>query len=548
MKKGEILDYLGITARILRNLVDDNYIDVDKSNPMHHEYIIKEDERTKEFFKTFNIDSYLEFRKEQTKKRKSDAMFTYIDEHPEHINLISQRTSEELLKRSDKLSESSRKMWENQEHRDKIAKAIKLYWSNEENKIKHSEIIKTKVWGEHRDSMLAGCKKRWEKAEEREKMSKILTDAYKNPEVRKRVSEGVKQSYVNNSKEIYTKRTETKRTNGTFNTSWYQETYTNWLKSTGLTIEEEKVYPTEPTCHCDWYIKELDLWIEGHFSQYHNYKPFDKTNPEHLAELETLKEKQELVTATSQISNTIYQWTDLDVRKRTDAEKNNLNYLCFYSTEDFDNFFAKFDYNGIVIRPWDNYKKILDSFQERQIIYARQCELKEVNLQETKLFLNIYHFQNSTHSSPINLGLYYKDELIQIMTFGKPRYNKNYEYELLRLCTKFGYRVVGGSEKLLKQFEKSYNPKSIISYCDLDKFTGTVYNRLGFTKMSEQKSKHWWSYVERKHFTNNLVVQRGVDQLLSTDYGKGTSNEFLLRKHGFFEILDNGQATFIKLY
>ena len=174
MKKGEILDYLGITARILRNLVDDNYIDVDKSNPMHHEYIIKEDERTKEFFKTFNIDSYLEFRKEQTKKRKSDAMFTYIDEHPEHINLISQRTSEELLKRSDKLSESSRKMWENQEHRDKIAKAIKLYWSNEENKIKHSEIIKTKVWGEHRDSMLAGCKKRWEKAEEREKMSKIV--------------------------------------------------------------------------------------------------------------------------------------------------------------------------------------------------------------------------------------------------------------------------------------------------------------------------------------------------------------------------------------
>ena len=48
----------------------------------------------------------------------------------------------------------------------------------------------------------------------------------------------------------------------------------------------------------------------------------------------------------------------------------------------------------------------------------------------------------------------------------------------------------------------------------------------------------------KKHFTDNLVRQRGIDQLLGTNYGKGTSNEELLRENGFVEIYDAGQSTF----
>lgn len=35
------------------------------------------------------------------------------------------------------------------------------------------------------------------------------------------------------------------------------------------------------------------------------------------------------------------------------------------------------------------------------------------------------------------------------MTFGKPRYNKNYEYELLRYCS--NYSVIGGVENQRKE-------------------------------------------------------------------------------------------------
>ena len=47
------------------------------------------------------------------------------------------------------------------------------------------------------------------------------------------------------------------------------------------------------------------------------------------------------------------------------------------------------------------------------------------------------------------------------------------------------------------------------------------------------------------HVTNNLLNQRGFDQLFGTDYGKGTSNEELMFKNGFIEIFDAGQSSWV---
>jgi len=97
------------------------------------------------------------------------------------------------------------------------------------------------------------------------------------------------------------------------------------------------------------------------------------------------------------------------------------------------------------------------------------------------------------------------------MTFGKPRYNRKYEYELLRYCS--SYTVIGGAEKLFSYFLNTYTPKSIISYCDLSKFTGRVYNRLGFILKNNKivPSKHWYNLVTKRHITDNLLRQRGFD-------------------------------------
>lgn len=201
-------------------------------------------------------------------------------------------------------------------------------------------------------------------------------------------------------------------------------------------------------------------------------------------------------------------------------------------------------YTLISVFDWDDWEKIKYMLQDKETLYARKLHIKEVSIEDTDEFLNKYHLQDSCKGQNVRLGLYKDDELVEIMTFGKPRYNKNYEWELLRLCTKAEYKVVGGAEKLFNCFVSSYEPKSIISYCDFSKFSGEVYTRLGFKQKGNPKpSKHWSKGSE--HITDNLLRQRGYDQLFNTNYGKGTSNEELMLENGWLPVYDCGQMTFV---
>lgn len=202
-------------------------------------------------------------------------------------------------------------------------------------------------------------------------------------------------------------------------------------------------------------------------------------------------------------------------------------------------------YRCIHIWDWDDIDKIISLLKSKENLYARKLQIKEVSKLECKEFLNKYHLQNNCRNQSIRIGLYNGNELVQIMTFGKPRYNKNYEYELLRLCTKSDYKIIGGSEKLFKYFIEKYNPKSVISYCDNSKFSGKVYERLGFKFKDFSINKHWYNIKTKQHITDNLLRQRGFDQLFNTNYGKGSSNEDLMIQNKFVEIYDSGQSTYI---
>ena len=204
-------------------------------------------------------------------------------------------------------------------------------------------------------------------------------------------------------------------------------------------------------------------------------------------------------------------------------------------------------YRCIHIWDWDDEDKIIQSLLPRKVLYARNLQLKEVSLEDTAIFLNKYHLQNSCLGQDIRLGLYNSDELIEVMTFGKSRYNKNYEYEVLRLCTKSQYNVVGGAEKLFSYFILKYNPKSIVSYCDNSKFSGDVYTKLGMRqKGNNNPSKHWFNPKTGRHITDNLLRQRGYSQLhKDKKHKKGENNENLMLEAGYLEIYDCGQSTYI---
>lgn len=126
-------------------------------------------------------------------------------------------------------------------------------------------------------------------------------------------------------------------------------------------------------------------------------------------------------------------------------------------------------------------------------IYARKCIIKEVSTQDCSNFLNDNHLQGNLNA-PIRLGLYYNNELVSVMTFGRGRSlmnSINDEYEMYRFCNKLNTVVVGGASKLFKYFIKLYNPTHITSYCSNDISCGNLYNKLGF-EYSNCSNSYWY--------------------------------------------------------
>jgi hypothetical protein len=133
---------------------------------------------------------------------------------------------------------------------------------------------------------------------------------------------------------------------------------------------------------------------------------------------------------------------------------------------------------------WRNKRDLIQSrlksiFGLNEKIYARKTNIIELKNNISKAFLNENHIQGYCSSS-ISYGLEYENEIVAIMTFGKSRFNKNAQYELLRYCSKKNYNVIGGAGKLFNNFIKTNNPDNIISYSDKSWNTGNLYKSLGF--------------------------------------------------------------------
>ena len=201
-------------------------------------------------------------------------------------------------------------------------------------------------------------------------------------------------------------------------------------------------------------------------------------------------------------------------------------------------------YSVIHVFDWDDVDKVVQLLKSRVTAYARKCDVKVVSDIDTNKYLDMYHLQGTCRGQKIRLGLYYDNQLVSLMTFGKSRFNKNCEYELLRYCSH--YNVVGGAEKLFKYFVNNYKPNSIVSYCDTSKFSGKVYDILGFKYIkTNSPRKHWYSVKEKRHITDGLLLSQGYDRLFKENHGKGTSNEELILARGYLPVYDCGQSTYI---
>lgn len=206
---------------------------------------------------------------------------------------------------------------------------------------------------------------------------------------------------------------------------------------------------------------------------------------------------------------------------------------------------AKYDYRCIHVFDWDDWEKVVATIYIPNRLFARNCRVEYITAEDCGAFMQTNHVQGTVSGQIACLGLLHEDQLVEAMSFGQPRYSKNYQWELLRLATSNGLQVIGGASKLFTAFVRDVAPESIISYCNLAKFTGTVYKKLGFKHIRDNAPTVWWSRGEKKVISNTLLLQRGYDQLFGTNYGKDTSNEELMLQHHWLPVYDCGQAVYV---
>ena len=133
------------------------------------------------------------------------------------------------------------------------------------------------------------------------------------------------------------------------------------------------------------------------------------------------------------------------------------------------------------------------------------------------------------------------------MTFGNLRKNLNQisekgKFELLRFCNKLNTTVIGGANKLFKYFILKNEYNSIISYCNMSKYTGSVYNKLGMKYISKSYPNYFYldSNAKRRlyrwNFRKDILVKEGFD--------KNKSEKQIMSERGYYRIYDCGNFKF----
>lgn len=198
---------------------------------------------------------------------------------------------------------------------------------------------------------------------------------------------------------------------------------------------------------------------------------------------------------------------------------------------------------------WVHKNSIVKSFLKNKFglinnkIYARKCQIKEINNNDCEKFLFENHLQGNKKSK-IRLGLFYDEELVSVMTFSKEyrKGSKNKDYELDRFCNKLNTSIIGGASKLFNHFIKQYNPTKIITFADKRYSNGDLYFKLGFKHKYDSPPNYWYFKradgirYHRFNFRKSNLIKEGYDS-------SKTEHEIMLER-GFMRIYDCGNMKF----
>jgi hypothetical protein len=177
-------------------------------------------------------------------------------------------------------------------------------------------------------------------------------------------------------------------------------------------------------------------------------------------------------------------------------------------------------------------------------IFGRHTTITTVDKRTADEFFDKNHLQGKCVGNVVNVALLNCGELVSVMSFGRSRYDKSVQWELLRSCTILHHTVVGGMSKMFKHFVQEHQPTSVVSYANRRWSDGKVYAKMGFGYCGATAPNYWYT-KDCITLESRLKYQKHKLRALFPDCPVTMTEEEIMFANKYSKIYDSGQLKFV---
>lgn len=214
-----------------------------------------------------------------------------------------------------------------------------------------------------------------------------------------------------------------------------------------------------------------------------------------------------------------------------------------YKTEKYSGLLLHFWDYEIVRKPDIVRSMILSKLGLLSKLAARKTKIYKPTTQEARAFFEKYHLQGHAQASEL-IGLEYRGELVACASFGRPRFSKSYDWELIRFASA-DITVVGGLSKILAAFSKGKTGQTLLSFADRRFSKGHAYLAVGFKQLGFTTPNYFYfkgdmilpRWKAMKHKLKNIVA----------DFDESLSERELMLRDGWLRCMDCGNIKLEKI-
>lgn len=185
---------------------------------------------------------------------------------------------------------------------------------------------------------------------------------------------------------------------------------------------------------------------------------------------------------------------------------------------------------------------ILSKLNLNKRVFARNTTVQQISATDAKLFLSEYHLQGFNHAK-CHIGIFFENNLIGVASYGKSRFSKNADSELIRFACLPGITIVGGLSKTISKAHSILKFNRLISYADIRISNGGAYSVIGFKKIAVTKPNYFY-FKSGKKIQRYSAMKHKLNQILEK-FDPTLTEKQNMENNGWLKCNDCGNHKFV---